>query len=214
MSLNLLELLAKKLVKPLHSHTVSGRRVKTLSYNLSAMIPLNQSLLGLDVGCGSGEIARYIQDANPQLEIVGVDILKRKDAVIDVVSFDGQKLPFEDKSYDFTIIVDVLHHTDNPLILMNECVRVSRQFILIKDHICENWWDSVRLRFMDWVGNRAYNVPLPYNYLSVNEWNKLYELSGVICEQKKKRLNLYSPPFSMVFDSNLHFVAKLLVTNK
>ncbi|MFB2898157.1 class I SAM-dependent methyltransferase [Aerosakkonemataceae cyanobacterium BLCC-F50] len=212
--MNLTDLLAKKLVKPIHSQTVSGRRVKRLSHHLNTMIPPNQSLLGIDVGCGSGEIARYIQDSNPQLKIVGVDILQRKDAVIDIVKFDGQKLPFEDKSYDFIIIVDVLHHTDNPLILMNECARVSRNFILIKDHICENWWDRVRLRFMDWVGNRAYDVPLPYNYLSVNQWNKLYELSGVVCEQKKHKLNLYSTPFSMIFDSNLHFVAKLLVENK
>jgi len=211
MKFDYLEFLAKKIVKPLHGFTVSGRRVKILSHHLSQLVPHNQSLTGLDVGCGSGEIAKNIQNICPYIEMNGVDVLVRKGAAISITEFNGERLPFEDKSYDFTMLIDVLHHTDDPAILMKECVRVSRKFVLIKDHICESWWDRTRLRFMDWVGNRAYNVALPYNYLSQRDWKKLYQVSKIVCEIKVSKLNLYSKPLSFLFDQSLHFVARVAI---
>lgn len=203
--------IAKRIVKPLHGFTVSGRRIKQLRNNLIHLLPKNTVLEGLDVGCGSGKLAKKIQDSCPEIQMSGVEVLVRENTAITVTKFDGKRLPFEDKSYDFTMLVDVLHHTDAPAGLMRECVRVSRQFILIKDHLCESWWDRVRLRFMDWVGNRGYDVYLPYNYLSQRNWNKLYQICGVVCEDKVTKLNLYSYPFSLIFDSHLHFIAKLVI---
>lgn len=203
--------IAKKIVKPLHGFTVSGRRIRQLRNNLIQLLPKDTVLEGLDVGCGSGELAKKIQDIYPDLRMSGVEVLVRENTAIKVTKFDGKRLPFEDKSYDFTMLVDVLHHTDEPVDLMRECVRVSRQFILIKDHICESWWDRLRLRFMDWIGNRGYDVYLPYNYLSQKNWNKLYQIGGVVCEAKVTKLHLYSYPFSLIFDSHLHFIAKLVI---
>ena len=206
-----LGLIAKKIVKPLHGFTVSGRRIIQLRNNLIKLLPEATVLEGLDVGCGSGELAKKIQDICPDIRMSGVEVLVRENTAINVTKFDGKRLPFEDKSYDFTMLVDVLHHTDDPAVLIRECVRVSRQFILIKDHLCESWWDRVRLRFMDWVGNRGYDVYLPYNYLSQKNWDKLYQIGGVVCEAKVTKLNLYSYPFSLLFDSHLHFIAKLVI---
>ena len=206
------EFFAKSFVKPLHYFAVSQRRVKKISYHLSNLLPYKQSFTGLDVGCGSGAIAKNLQSICPQIKVTGVDVLVRKDAEINITEFDGKKLPFENKSYDFIMLIDVLHHTNNPAVLLEECIRVSRQFILIKDHFCESWWDKVRLRFMDWVGNRAYNVSLPYNYLNYRDWEKLYQASQLTCEVKISQLNLYPKPFSLIFDSRLHFVAKLTIS--
>ncbi|HEY9668489.1 MAG TPA: class I SAM-dependent methyltransferase [Coleofasciculaceae cyanobacterium] len=210
-SFDVFELLAKSFVKPLHYFAVSQRRAKRISHHLSSLLPCNQSCTGLDVGCGNGAIANNIQSICPHIKVTGVDVLVRRDAEIDVTEFDGKQLPFENKSYDFVVLVDVLHHTNNPAILLEECVRVSRQFILIKDHFCESSWDIARLRFMDWVGNRAYNVSLPYNYLKYGDWEKLYQTVNLVCEVKVSKLNLYPQPFSLLFDSSLHFIAKLAV---
>jgi SAM-dependent methyltransferase len=206
-----LGLLAKKLVKPLHLFAVSERRISQLSHHLSSALPQEIKLRGLDVGCGSGELAKKIEEICPHIEMSGVDVLVRDQTAIQVVEFDGIKLPFEDKSYDFIMLIDVLHHTDYPQTLIEECVRVSRSFILIKDHICESWWDRARLRFMDWVGNRSYDVYLPYNYLSSHNWQKLYYATELKCEFKLVNLGLYAYPFSVFFDSTLHFIARLAI---
>lgn len=209
---NYLEFIAQRVVKPLHRSAISGRRVNVLGNHLIQLLPENILLKGLDVGCGSGELSKYVQDRCPETKIYGVDILAREDAVIEVKNFDGIRLPFADQSYDFVMLIDVLHHTDYPQKLMQECVRVTRKFILIKDHNCESWLDRVCLRFMDWVGNRSYNVYLPYNYLSKSDWKKLYQASGIVCEANLSELHLYPKPFSFLFDRNLHFIARLAIS--
>lgn len=209
---NSLDFISKKIAKPLHRVTVLGKRVERLSHWLSQFFQQDEFLKGLDVGCGSGEIAKNIQKLCPHIEFYGVDILARKDTVMNIIIFDGHRLPFKDKSLDFTILVDVLHHTDDPVIIMKECVRVSRKFILLKDHICESLWDRIRLSFMDWLHNSGYAVYLPYNFLSKEDWIQLYKESKVVCETKVDKLNLYSQPFSYIFDSTLHFVARLAIS--
>jgi len=203
------DFLARNLVAPIHQSVVSNRRLNVLRDRLGMLLPQTVPLRGLDVGCGSGELARDLKISYPQIEIIGVDVLVRGETAIEVREFDGKHLPFPDRSFDFTMLVDVLHHTNEPLILLKECARVSRQFVLIKDHVCDSWWDRLRLSFMDWVGNRAHNVSLPYNYQSQENWNDLFEASKLSCDVKFDRLGLYPKPFSLLFDSHLHFVAKL-----
>lgn len=202
---------AKTIVKPLHRSTVMGRRLEVLSHHLSNLLPLNQRLVGLDVGCGTGELAKTIQQLRPQIEMDGIDIYIRKNAVIQVKRYDGYTLPLPNKSYDFTLLIDVLHHTDDPSRVLQECARVSRKFILVKDHWCESWLDRIRLQFMDWVGNRADDVNLPYNYLSIKKWEILHRQYGLVLDSQLSQLNLYPQPLSLVFDSNLHFLALLKI---
>ena len=42
--------------------------------------------------------------------------------------------------------VDVLHHTDDPMILMREAMRVTRQAILIKHHTLDGLFAGPTLR--------------------------------------------------------------------
>jgi hypothetical protein len=62
---------------------------------------------------------------------------------------------------------------------------------------------------MDWVGNRAHGVNLPYKYLSKKEWRSLYEQCALVVDGQISELSLYGQPLSMVFDRELHFLARL-----
>ena len=160
-----------------------NRRGNVLVDRLSSLIPENQPLQGLDVGCGSGEVAYWLTQSRSNISLQGVDVLVRSQTHIRVQQFDGLTLPFADRAFDFLMLVDVLHHTENPDRLLAECARVSRQFILIKDHYCNKWWDDLRLRFMDWVGNRSYGVALPYNYQSTHQWQNLFDREKLVAEK-------------------------------
>jgi SAM-dependent methyltransferase len=198
-----------QLIQTAHQSLIMNRRVTVLAAHLASLIPAGETLQGLDVGCGSGEIAVGVQQLRPQITLQGVDILVRSQTQIPVTQFDGMTLPFPDRHFDFVMLVDVLHHTENPENLLKECTRVSRQFILIKDHYRDSLWDEIRLKAMDWVGNRSYGVALPYNYLSSDRWQSVFQDCNLSNDKILTQLQLYSGLLHWIFDSKLHFTARL-----
>ncbi len=133
----------------------------------------------LDVGCGDGAIGSLIAELRPDVKVHGVEVMVRPGCKIPCTAFDGTILPFADDSFDVCMLVDVLHHTRDIPPLLREATRVSRSFILIKDHLNESLLDSWTLRFMDWVGNRPHGVRLTYNYQSRGQWSSHFSECGL-----------------------------------
>lgn len=188
----------------LHQTLVMTRRIQRLSAHLVEHLAPLGPVTCLDVGCGSGEVAAAVMSQLPDVTMKGIDVLVRPDTTIPVEAFDGLTIPYEENSFDVVTLVDVLHHTEEQQILLNECRRVARKMVLIKDHVCESGWDTFRLRFMDWVGNSSHGVALPYLYLSRAEWNEISNRAGLSFVVEKTKLDLYPFPFSLIFDGNLH----------
>lgn len=189
-----------------HKHAVFSRRVKVLAKALSDFIPSGSRVL--DVGAGSGEIAAAILALRPDLSIEGCDVFVREGTHIPVREFDGTTLPFADRTFDYAILVDVLHHTDDAAELLREVSRVAGS-IVIKDHYRDGLLGGSRLRFMDWVGNAPHGVRLPYNYLSRAQWRQLWDRLGLKVRRKTDEVPLYPAPLSWFFGTGLHFVAEL-----
>lgn len=194
-----------------HRAFVFQRRTRVLTELLAAQIPQDASVL--DVGCGDGSIARRIAELRPDISIQGVEFLVRPGCRIECRAFDGLTLPYPDASFDVCMFVDVLHHTEDPAILLGEAVRVTRRFVLLKDHLDENFLDDITLRFMDWVGNRPHGVALTYNYQSKKEWEEHFSRCGLQEETWMCAVPLYPWPFSLVVGRKLHFVAMLRKTD-
>lgn len=189
----------------LHETYIYGRRIRRLSELLAQLIPPRCNLL--EVGCGDGKLARAILDKRPDLHIEGVDVLIRDRTWLPVQAFDGRSLPHREGSVDGVMLIDVLHHTREPLVLLREALRVSRRWIIVKDHIVKGLAAASRLRFMDYVGNSRHAVALPYNYLSEGEWKELRRILDVKVAAEVRDLDLYPQPFDYVFGAGLHFVA-------
>jgi SAM-dependent methyltransferase len=163
----------------------------------------------LDVGCGDGLLAEEVLRARPDLRIEGVDVLVRSGTPIPVRHFDGRRLPFPDGEFDVTMAVDVFHHAAHPDALMAEMKRVSREMILIKDHLAHGLPSRLLLRAMDWVGNASHGVRLPYNYWTEPEWRAVWVRTGIRPVSMIRELHLYSFPLSVICDADLHFLATL-----
>lgn len=163
----------------------------------------------LDIGCGDGTIASLIKGSNPTVAIQGIEIAPRPFCSIPYKPFDGTSIPHLSESFDICMFVDVLHHTHGIEALLSEACRVSRRFVLIKDHVADNGFDFKILQFMDWVGNRPHGVVLPYNYQSNAQWSRYFSGAGLKVVSRQDQLNLYPLPFSLLFGRNLHFIALL-----
>ena len=192
-----------------HNKLVHGRRVERLSQELSALFPPNARIL--DVGCGDGLISSLIKLKRPDVEIQGIDVLVRDTTHIPVTGFDGNTIPFADNAFDSVMFVDVLHHTLDPMILLREAIRASRENIVLKDHTDEGILSNATLRLMDWVGNKPHGVVLPYNYWRKETWDQAICDLGLTTEVWIKDLKLYPGPADIIFGRSLHFVAKLSV---
>ena len=184
-----------------------NRRIWVLSRELAAAISGRGTVL--DIGCGDGQLALALMRLRPDLKVEGVDVVARPRTLVPVSQYDGVRLPFPDKSFDYVTIVDVLHHTNDPTVVLSEASRVARMGVVIKDHLREGWLAQATLAFMDWCGNVGDGVPLPYNFLSRAEWQLAFLKSKLQSLRTNERLNIYLPPARWLFDRQLHFVSLL-----
>lgn len=198
---------ALALLKYAHKRAVFGRRVRVLAEALAAKIPESASVL--DIGCGDGTIASLVSRQNPSIAIQGIEIAPRPVCRIPCRKYDGKTIPYPEDSFDLCMFVDVLHHTGGIESLLKEASRVSRKYVLIKDHLAENALDHQTLRLMDWVGNRPHGVVLPYQYQSRAQWEKCFSAAGLDVVSRQQHIGIYPFPFSLVFGRGLHFVALL-----
>lgn len=189
-----------------HDKLVFGRRVRRLATVIAERLPADARVL--DVGCGSGDLAVLIMQKRPDVTIEGIDVLVRPNTAIPVHAFDGARIQFADNAFDAAIVVDVLHHTDDPEAVLAEIARIA-PMVIIKDHLRDGIAANSTLRFMDWVGNAAHGVRLPYNYLSHKEWTSIWRTLDLVVSRFATRLSLYPRPFSWLFDRGLHFVTVL-----
>jgi SAM-dependent methyltransferase len=191
----------------LHADLVFQRRTRVLSEGLAALLPEGAEVL--DVGCGDGSIDKLIGELRPDVTISGTDLIVRPQTHIPVTKFDGTMLPHADRSMDVVMFVDVLHHTDDPEILLREARRVARKAVVLKDHTRDGLLAGPTLRFMDWVGNAPHGVPLPYNYWPERRWQDAFRRIGLTPTVWLGKLGLYPPPAAWLFDRSLHFIARL-----
>ena len=206
-ALSVARLNPKSLLNAVHGAAVFNRRVRVLAAHLAKAIPGPGRVL--DLGCGDGSVAIALMATRPDLRVEGVDVLVRPETRIPVTRYDGTTLPFEDQSFDYVTIVDVLHHTTDPAAVLAEAARVARKGIVVKDHLLEGVLAGPTLRLMDWVGNRGHGVVLPYNYLTRGGWEEVFAKARLTPVSSRDRLDLYPPPFSWFFDRKFHFVAFL-----
>ena len=190
-----------------HRRWVYDRRVHVLADTLAPLLSPGATVL--DVGCGDGRVAVAIVARRPDVTVSGLDVLLRPHSPIPVRSFDGRTIPEPDGSYDDVLFVDVLHHTEDPGVLLDEAHRVARRAIVVKDHLKEGLLADETLRFMDRVGNLRHGVALPYNYWTREQWTRAFDARRLMPMVFRDRLPLYPGPADWIFGRRLHFAARL-----
>ncbi len=160
---------------------------------------LTESSNILDLGASDGRLAATLQETlaakGRLVHFAGCDVHVQSETYIPIVSYDGCTLPFPDNSFDCVLIVDVLHHTQDPQRVLEEAKRVSSQYIVIKDHHWQSPKDWSRLSVSDYIGNHPYGIVLPFNFLKCRQWlHLIQECCGLsIINFETFRFNRFDP---------------------
>ena len=99
--------------------------------SLSAFVRgLPQGARVLDLGGGTGVLARWARAARPDLALVVADasrgMLAQVPAGIEAVWARAERLPFPDESFDAVLMGEALHHFERPREALAEVARVLR----------------------------------------------------------------------------------------
>jgi ubiquinone/menaquinone biosynthesis C-methylase UbiE len=158
------------------SQTVRKETLHTVSLALAHLQP-GQSVL--DVGCGEGYVLEEL--AQRGMAISGVDIVDlRRNRSYPFRLYDGQTLPFPDRSFDLVMLSFVLHHVPNErkLSLLREVLRVARRSVFIVE--------DTPATALDWVASErhghAYRKRIgstaSFGFLTAGEWRWLFRGMG------------------------------------
>jgi SAM-dependent methyltransferase len=190
-----------------HGGFVLSRRASRLARALSDVLPSSARVL--DVGSGDGIVAASILALRPDVSIEGVDVLVRPETGIPIRPFDGRTLPAPDDSFDVCMLVDVVHHAEDPHRLLREAARVARSCIVLKDHLRKGLLSGATLHFMDRVGNARHGTIVRGMYWGEQEWRSAWREAGLMVASRRSRLGLYPWWADWWFGRSLHFLAVL-----
>lgn len=122
----------------------------------------------LDIGCSDGRISAKVGG-----DMTGLDVLVPDKVFIPVMRYNGRNILCANNSFDTVLLIDTLHHADDPFRVLEEAKRVGKR-IVIKDHYYENRVDLLVLSLFDWLSNVIYGRNIPLNFLTLREWSSLF----------------------------------------
>jgi len=92
----------------------------------------------LDIGCGTGHFSFWFHDlglkatgVDISLNMLGVGVDRLKHDEIKLVRGDAHSLPFQDKSFDLTVMITTLEFLREPRKAVEEAFRVSKSKVFL-----------------------------------------------------------------------------------
>lgn len=145
----------------------------------------------LDLGCGSAIVAKSFQDFF-QAEVTGVDIKDQRVFHVPFKIINGKDLPFPDKFFDTVLISYVLHHTENPEMLLTEAKRICRKRIIVFEDLPEGFLSEIICNAHGVSFDKAFENPSKTSFKKEGDWEKIFNKLG-LSVIFKKRINNFPP---------------------
>lgn len=148
----------------------------------------------LDIGAGGGWIGQEIQNRK-NAKVTLLDIISFNRTDLKLVLYDGKNIPFPDNAFDTSLLIFTLHHGLNPLKVLEEAKRVSREKIIIIEDIPTSLINKIFLYAWDVITNlpSLINPPgenITFNFKTTSQWQKIFnDLQLKIIFQKEFQSN-------------------------
>lgn len=144
---------------------------------------LNPGQKIIDIGAGKCVLTQLLQQKGYSVIALDVQNLSLVEEIEPLI-YNGEQIPFPDKSFDKALLLTVLHHTHNPQQILREASRVAREVIIIED-IYTNTLNRYLTYFMDSLMNFEFSGH-PHNNKTDLQWQKLFKKLNLKIKDKKK----------------------------
>ncbi len=130
----------------------------------------------LDIGCGPGNVCKELTARGFCVTPLDVKNLSFVEGVTPLI-YDGKTIPFPGGAFRTSLLITVLHHTHNPVALVKEAKRVSKEIVIIEE-IYKNPIQKYLTFAMDSLTNLDL-INLPHTNKTDNEWKRIFNDLGL-----------------------------------
>ncbi len=148
----------------------------------------------LDIGAGGGWIGGELK-RRKKTEVTLLDIIDFNQTDLELILYDQKNIPFPDNYFNTSLLIFTLHHCLNPLRVLEEAKRVSKEKIIIIEDIPTSLINRIFLCIWDiWSGLPSLIKPpgenIVFKFKTISGWKKILEnLQLKITFQKRFHLN-------------------------
>ncbi len=151
----------------------------------------------LDVGCGNGLVSELSKPHFAEVQLLDVMDYRSKEVDLPFMQYEeGRPFPIT-KTYDTVLLLTVLHHSNDPLLLLNESWKASAKRLIIIESVfgvhtqglagrydLASFIEADQIAFavvVDWLYNRILNdnIPVPYNFSTPDGWLGVFSECGM-----------------------------------
>lgn len=159
---------------------VLGERSEKVYEQIEPYIGKNSTVL--DIGCGDGKIGYIISlEKNSEVELLDVKDYNKTPLPLEI--YDGTVIPRQSNSFDHVLLLTVLHHTDDPVTVMKQALRVAKKNVIVIESV---YFEKIPFhkgvnKTLDWFYSRVLNDPeinVPFNFLTPTAWVAIFEKLG------------------------------------
>lgn len=148
----------------------------------------------LDIGCGHGELARFLR--NQGISVIALDVDGANPPCgVPFAVFDGERLPFGDDAFDTSIAMFSLHYAPcrrSQERLLREMARVTRGHVIVGEDVPETRMDRFMVHchmlFTPWSRGRG-------SFHSHRGWLNLFSACGLRPERDNRVARYRDPTF-------------------
>lgn len=146
---------------------------KWIANKLQSVVPhLKSHEKTIDIGAGNGMITQTLRQQNyptTAMDVADLSIIPE----VSVVVYDGLNMPFEAQAFDTALLLTVLHHTPDPLPVLQETARIAKKIVIIED-VYSNKIQQYMTYAMDTLVNLGHSS-MTYQNKSDKEWKATFE---------------------------------------
>lgn len=208
-----------------HSDWVNDQEILQLMVDDLVESKKNHKIL--DLGAGTGAVAKYILKRNSEKEIIALDICQNmldriKDLRITTICADAEEIPFKDRSFDVVISRQCLHYIKDLDKVLNEVNRVLKpggifilaQIVPYNQETADDWAAVTKIRQpfrmlfytseeWDFVMKKHFLVPKKsYRYIkkaSVKIWKEKYACNNKREQEYKDKLLAMNETYKEIY---------------
>jgi ubiquinone/menaquinone biosynthesis C-methylase UbiE len=160
----------------------------------------------LEIGCGSGELSKYLKSYN------GIDI---SESSCKFIVGDAQKLPIKDSSIDLILLLDILEHVDDKIVI-DEVYRVLKPSgnVIITVPGFMFLWSQHDIDNHHIKRYRRGELPLnKFKIIKFTYWNTILFPLMILAKKKKSQLTVLPKFVNYILQKVLRFENYLISKN-